>query len=319
MTPSVEKFEPRNWQELVAVASAIKLGLFEALAERPESAGELADRLGFDRRATEMLLLALAEMGHLQREDDRFRVSDKIAEIVVNRQSPSYAPNAILHQRNLMERWLTIPDVVRTGRQVPRPYTPERRKTFIRSMHDVSRSAAAKIVELCLKRKPDALNILDIGGGPGTYARLFADRGIEVTILDNPEVIELVKPELAAWPAIKMVSGDFNEALPPGPYDIAFMGNIFHIYSPEENRRLLSRVREILNPGGVAAIVDLVRGRSSRAPVFALTMLVNTDGGGTWTEDQYRSWLEEAGFGDIEFFDIVERDAQLILADAPGH
>lgn len=311
-----KRFEPGNWQELLAVAAAIELGLFVSLAAQPAGAAELAERLGYDRRATETLLLALVEWGHLTEMDGVLRPSDEIAAATVDKENPAYAPNAILHSRNLMERWLTIPQVIRSGRQVPRPYTRERREVFIRSMDDVSRGAAETIVDLCLERRPGVRRVLDIGGGPGTYARLFAGRGIEVTILDRPEVIEIVRDELAAWPLIRMEQGDFQEVLPAGPFDLAFMGNILHIYGPKENQGLLSRVREALNPKGVAAIVDLVRGRSSRAPLFALTMLVNTDSGGTWTEGQYRAWLEETGFSGVEFFDIEERDAQLILADA---
>lgn len=278
---------------------------------------ELAHRLGYDQRATEILLLALSSLGHLRQKAGSFLVSPEIAPIVADKSSPFHAPDAIVHQRNLMERWITIPEVVRTGRQSLRPYTKERRRVFIHSMDDNSRTSAAEIVDLCLKRKPDIKSVLDIGGGPGTYARLFAEHGIEVTILDRPQVIEIVEPELAAWPKIKLIPGDFNQALTPGGpggYDLAFMGNILHIYSPQENQELLRRAAQVLNRGGLAAIVDLVREKSARAPLFALTMLVNTDEGGTWTEDQYRQWLHAAGFRNVELFDIKERDAQLILA-----
>ncbi|MBE0429929.1 MAG: methyltransferase domain-containing protein [Thermoleophilia bacterium] len=315
---SARKFDSRGWQELMAVASAIKLRLIEALAEEPSAAADLASRLGYDKRATEMLLLALEDLGHLRLEGGRFHLSREIADLVVNRESPVYAPNSILHQWNLIERWHTIPDVVRTGRQVPRPYTPERRQVFIRTMDDLTRDTAARVVELCLLRRADIVSVLDVGGGPGTYARVFSRHGIRVTIIDRPEVVEMIQPELEPHPGITLVPGDFNEDLPPGRFDLVFMGNIFHIYSPEENRRLLARTRDALNPGGLIAIVDLVRGRSTRAPLFALTMLVNTDSGGTWTEEQYQAWLEEAGFSGIEILDIEERDAQLILADAPG-
>lgn len=317
-TEPIRKFERKAWQELLAVAAGIELGLFESLARLPAAPSELAERLDCDQRGTEMLLLALADLGHLAIDEaGRFSVVDETAGIVVNRESPGYAPNAILHSRNLMERWLTIPKVVRTGRQEPRPYTRARREVFIRSMDDSSRGAAEKIVDLCLKRSPGIRTALDIGGGPGTYAKLFAERGVEVTILDRHEVIEITEPELAAWPGITMIPGDFNQGLPDKLFDLVFMGNIFHIYGPDENRKLLRRVRGILNPGGVTAIVDLVRNRSSRAALFALTMLVNTDSGGVWTEEEYRGWLEEADLTGIEIIDIEERDAQLILASLP--
>lgn len=311
-------FEPSNWQELLLVAAAIKLDLFKALSESPATAADLADSVGYDRRALHILLEALAGLGHLLQDDGgRYRVSGKMKAIAVDPESPAYAPNAILHSWNLIERWLTIPEVVRTGTQVPRPYTDERRKVFIGSMHDHSRTTAPEIVARCLKRKPDAASVLDLGGGPGTYARLFAERGIRVTLVDVPGVVEMVRPELAPFPEIELVGADFTESFPGGAFDLVLMGNILHIYGPDENRALLKMAYGALNPQGTAAIIDIVRGRSLRAALLAVTMLVNTDSGGTWTEDEYRSWLKEAGFMNIELADVPGRDAQLLLADRP--
>lgn len=310
-------FEPTGWQELLLVAASIKLGLFEALAEKPSGVSELAAAKGYDLRATRVLVQALAELGHLREEDGRYHVSESMKAVAVDPGSPSYAPNSIMHSWNLMERWLTVPEVARTGRQVERPYTKDRRRVFIKSMHDLSRSAAPEIVGWCLKRKPDIKSVLDLGGGPGTYARLFADRGIPVTLVDVPPVVEMMAPELAPWPEIKLVGADFNASLPESSFDLVFMGNILHIYGPDENRDLLKRAWGALEPGGLLAIVDIIRGRSLRAALFAVTMLVNTDSGGTWTEEEYRSWLEETGFADIAVTDLTDRDSQLILADRP--
>ena len=75
-------------------------------------------------------------------------------------------------------------------------------------------------------------------------------------------------------------------------FDIVFMGNITHIYSEDVNRSLLMRVSRLLNKGGMVAIEDFVRARSPYADMFAVNMLANTQGGGTWTEKQYRKWLK---------------------------
>ncbi|MFA6001442.1 MAG: methyltransferase [Thermoleophilia bacterium] len=308
-------FIPNNWQDLLIVATAIRLGLFEALDQKPGSAADLALRMGYDQRATGMLLSALAEMKHVRQAGDIFHLAPGMRAVAIDKSSPAYSPYAILHSWNLMERWLTIPDVVKTGRPVKRSYTRERREVFIRSMDDNSRSDAPRIVKKCLEQKPALRSVIDIGGGPGTYARLFAEHGIKVTILDRPEVIEMIRDELSDIAEISLVSGDFTHWLPPERFDLAILGNIMHIYGPEENQELLLKVRNVLNPGGVAAIVDIVRGRSSRAALFAMTMLVNTETGGTWTEDQYISWLREAGFGNVKISDLEKRDSQLILAD----
>lgn len=311
------KNEPAEWRELLIAAAAIELGLLKALLADAADAGTLAESLGLDRRGISTLLDVLAELGYLERDGaGRYQLTPQALPLA-DEQDPEFCGNAILHSRNMMERWLALPEVVRSGQQRPRKQTPQRRHVFIHSMDDLSRAAAPEIVARCRKRLPAGGRILDLGGGPGTYARLFAAEGYEVTILDQEDVVEMVAPELAGYPGINMVAGDFNQSLPAGPFDLVLMGNVTHIYGPEENRQLLERVTGVLEPGGAIAIIDMLRGRSRRATLFAVNMLISTPTGGTWTEEQYRQWLKAAGFGEIEVADVPGRDAQLILA-SPG-
>jgi len=83
----------------------------------------------------------------------------------------------------------------------------------------------------------------------------------------------------------------------------------------EDNAKLLRSVHGVMQPGGVVAIGDFVRGRSGRADEFALVMLLRTDRGDTYTEVEYRAWLADAGFEDVQI-DDVDPDRQLITARA---
>jgi hypothetical protein len=58
---------------------------------------------------------------------------------------------------------------------------------------------------------------------------------------------------------ISAVGGDFNEGLPEGPFDAAYLGSVSHIYGPKENLTLIKRVAESLYPNGLIAIRDFVR------------------------------------------------------------
>jgi hypothetical protein len=62
------------------------------------------------------------------------------------------------------------------------------------------------------------------------------------------------------------------------------------------------------------AIEDFVRGRSPMAEMFAVNMLANTEGGKTYTEAQYKDWLTDAGFCNIEVIDLAQKRSQLITA-----
>ena len=45
-----------------------------------------------------------------------------------------------------------------------------------------------------------------------------------------------------------------------------------------------------------------------------LIMLLRTNGGNTYTEADFRSWLAEAGLGDVQIDDVVNQERQLLTA-----
>jgi SAM-dependent methyltransferase len=174
-------------------------------------------------------------------------------------------------------------------------------------------------VNHCLKRKSDAKKVLDLGGGPGKYARAFVNKGMDVVLYDMPDAIDYVGTHfgLKDITALRLKKGDFTregfvKELNGESFDIVFMGNICHIYPEDENKKLVRRARELLNNKGMIAIEDFVRGRSPIAEMFAVNMLANTESGNTYTETQYREWLEVAGFGSIEVKDLDGNENQLI-------
>ena len=117
---------------------------------------------------------------------------------------------------------------------------------------------------------------------------------------------------------ISAVGGDFNEGLPEGPFDAAYLGGVSRIYGPGENVALIKRVAGSLSPGGLIAIRDFVRGLSKGAALFAVNMLVNMESGSTYTEEEYRAWLGVAGFREGEVLSIPDKDTRFILARRLG-
>jgi len=175
-----------------------------------------------------------------------------------------------------------------------------------------ARQSAQAIAEFLVQKIGREIKVLDIGGGPLNYARPFAALGARVTVLDLPEVVNQMAPSLNKTENIQMVPGDFNEGLPPGPFDLAFLGNICHIFGEPENRELFKKVAGVLSPGGSIAVVDFIRGTGPMAAVFGVNMLVNTKNGGTWTLEQYTTWLGDAGLSEVTFHPVAGR--QILLA-----
>lgn len=307
-------YTPGGWQELFLVGAAYRLGIFKALADTPLEAGKLAKEIKTNKRATTLLLEALEAAGYLGKKGVRYSPTKKAVQMLVDERHPDFIGYAVSHSMRLAERWLTLPQILVSGKPIAGDRFSETIKGFVKAMDVYARATAVEAVKLCLERLPGARSVLDIGGATGTVSRLFAKRGLDVTLLDLPEVVELARKELSTLPNLLFVGGDFNESTPQGPFDIIFMGNITHIYGPNKNLSLFKRAADALVSGGLLAILDYVRGMSPSAPFFGINMLVNTEEGGTWTVEEYTDWLNAAGFGAIEFIDMEKRDQQLMVA-----
>src|SRR3712207_9275977 len=93
-----------------------------------------------------------------------------------------------------------MPEILKSGS--PAEEDPEQgsegMETFIYSMRRLARPGARAVAALLLSRLPKNAHILDVGGGPGTYAEAFVEGGARVTVFDLPEVVELMKERLDA-------------------------------------------------------------------------------------------------------------------------
>lgn len=298
--------------ELLLVGGAVESDLFDALYHQPKNVEELAEKLNANRRAIWTVAEALVSLGYLKQQEGKYTLSPEALEIFYNTESINYEGFAFMHSYELIKNWIKLPEVIKHGCISRKERKPNDRRYFIEAMAHHARSKALEMAEFCLAGLPKGARVLDIGGGPLTYARAFASLEAEVTVLDMPEMVEMMKPSLAKGETIQMVPGDFTVGLPPGPYHLAYLGNICHIYGGSENRKLFKQVVNGLFPGGRIAIVDFVRGSHPFAALFAVNMLVTTESGGTWSLQEYTEWLADAGFNSIKLQEIADR--QVITA-----
>ncbi|OAT79283.1 methyltransferase [Desulfotomaculum copahuensis] len=298
--------------ELLLAGGAVEAGIFDALHRQAMDAAELAASLQADRRAVWTVAEALVSLNYLERDGEKYRLCAAAEDTFYRPESESYEGFAFMHAYELIKSWINLPEVIKSGQPARRERGEAGRRYFIQAMARGALASAEEIARFCLSGLPAGAQVLDIGGGPLTYARAFAARGAAVTVLDLPGVVAAARDALSPGENIRLAAGDFTVALPDGPFHLAYLGSICHIYGEEENRALFRRVAAALAPGGRIAVTDLVRGRHPFAAVFAVNMLVNTQTGGTWTREEYASWLTGAGFDGVELREVAGR--QLITA-----
>jgi ubiquinone/menaquinone biosynthesis C-methylase UbiE len=226
------------------------------------------------------------------------------------------------HNRSMLKSWAQLETVLKTGQPAPREErTAEEMEDFICGMENVSRKTSREVVEKI--DLSQARKLLDLGGGPGTAALTFAQANPElhavVFDLEGPIGIAKQQIEKAGFTSqVTTQSGDFHTDELPSGFDTVYISNIIHMLSPAQNRDLLEKAARALIPGGRLLVKDFFLEDSRAAPAwtaqFSVNMLVNTEGGKSYTLAEMTQMLVEAGFGGLEAIPIA-RNSLVICAN----
>jgi predicted O-methyltransferase YrrM len=197
-------------------------------------------------------------------------------------------------------------------------------RAFIGAMNVIAKSLAQRVVTSVGADSCRAL--LDVGGAMGTYTLAFLEAvpAMKATLFDRPPVVEMARTSLGdagVLDRVTLLGGDFYRDELPGGHDLAFLSAIIHQNSLEQNTALFAKVFRALMPGGRIVIRDHIMASDRTSPkdgaIFAVNMLLATPGGGTYTYDEVRQALIQAGFTRINLIQTGERMDGLVEAFKP--
>jgi predicted O-methyltransferase YrrM len=294
----------RGFIESRIIISAAELDIFTHL-KSPKSVEELAAALSLEKRGTEILLNAVAAIGLLEKKDERYYCTPDMYRLLSS-DAPESVRLMLLHSGSMWSRWSNLSEVIRTGKQDMTPsglFENAELRAFIFAMHVAGRDLAASIAR-CAKGEASK-KLLDVGGATGSYAEAFLNEYPEMsaTIFDRAPVIAMAKERLADSPVLSRISfasGDFYCDPLPGGHDLVLLSAIIHQNSFEQNVDLFKKCYDALIPGGRILIRDHVLTPDKISPpagaLFAVNMLVSTDGGNCYTFAEIQAALEKAGF-----------------------
>jgi (2Fe-2S) ferredoxin/SAM-dependent methyltransferase len=298
----------RGYQESRILLTAVELDVFTAVADGANAA-TVAKRCRTERRATELLLNALVAIGVAQLQGETYR-NTPVAARFLAANSPDDARTALRHNLSLWTTWSSLTEAVREGHVALRAEMRERDDDwtvpFIAAMHRGAAARAPAVVAAV--GAATVKRMLDVGGGSGAYAIAFAqaNHGLTAVVLDLPTVLPITDGHIEEAGLAKRVAtraGDLRRDDFGTGFDVVFLSSICHMLGPDGNRDLLGRSARALAPGGRVVIQDFIlepdRTKPRQAVLFALNMLVGTEAGGTYTEEEYASWLKAAGLGAV--------------------
>lgn len=315
-----------NFQELMALArgfqasqmllAAMNLGVFDHL-EEPRSAVELAASIKANDRAVGIFLDGLTALGLVVKGVDYYHNSEAASRYLV-RGKEEYRGAILRHMGHTMRGWGNLEQTILVGH--PPDREPERWldaheerseqevADFIWGMHAIARDLAPQVAaQLDLS---GVRRLLDLGGGPGTYAIAFAQGWpqLTATVFDLPGPLKIARGNIARHGLsgrIDTLAGNFLQDDIGRDYDFIWISQILHSHDEEQCRLIIRKAFQALNPGGQMAIQEFFLEDNGYTPpsaaMFGVHMLAVTPRGRAYKRSEVADWMEEAGLKPPEF------------------
>jgi predicted O-methyltransferase YrrM len=260
-----------------------------------------------------MLLNALTAMQLLRKQDTVYQNTPESLRFLT-KASPSYVGHMISHHQQLMSSWSRLDEGIKTGRPIRTRASRSDdtwRENFLMGMFNMAMLLAPKIVsQLDLSGRK---HLLDLGGGPGTWSIHFCKHNpqLNATIYDLPTTRPFAEKTIEKFELtdrIEFRDVDYIKEGIEGTYDVAWLSHILHSESPDNCMRIVKKAASALTPGGLILVHDFILNNTMDGPLFptlfSLNMLLGTDGGQAYSEQQIKDMLEVAGVKNLQRIQI---------------
>jgi SAM-dependent methyltransferase len=308
------------YQKSRILLSSFELDIFTNIDESGTTSIQIANTLNLDKHACERLLNALVSLGFLTKKSNLF-FNTAESFTFLSKKSPDYL-GGLMHSNHLWNTWSNLPCFLKTGISAHPAEINDRGEewlySFINAMHDRGRKQAPQ--QLANIDLSGVKSVLDIGGGSGAYSMEFVSKkpGLEATVFDLPKVIPITKKfiEKEGFPGrINTYTGDYTTDELPKGFDLVFLSAVIHSNSLEVNQNLIKKCFKSLNNNGKIIIQDWIMNNDRTHPVsgaiFAINMLVGTEAGDTFTDQEVTGMLTSAGFKHITRIEFESGLSQL--------
>ena len=295
------------WKTAV-LHTAVKLDVFTVVGDGQLAGDEISRQLNAAQRGVQRLLDALVAMELLVKADGKY-ANTPSGQTFLSKNSPQYIGHMILHHYHLVESWSKLDQAVQTGRPVGTESAfskEEWRESFLMGMFNLAMGMAPRLVpQIDLSSRK---HLLDLGGGPGTYAIHFClnNPRLRAVVYDLPTTRPFAEKTIKQFDLsdrINFVDGNYLDDPIEGQYDVAWLSHILHGEGPEECRVIIQKAIDALEPQGTIIIHELILNNSMDGPLFpalfSLNMLLGTDSGQSYSEQQLIDMLLAAGVKNI--------------------
>jgi len=313
------------------ISAAVGNKIFDTLENGAKTAEDVAKETGASPRALKILMNALVGLDLLKKDrEGKYSLTPESAAFLVSNKLGTHAGFFATIAPQLISRWLRLTDIVREDRPAVAVNQETEGTEFFTQLVEriipMSYPAAQRLGDhLKIAKTKDDVRVLDLAAGSGIWGIALAQKSprVRASAVDWAGMIPTTKritEKFGVRDHFDFVEGDLLEVDFGSGYDVATLGHILHSEGEERSRQLLKKTFRALKSGGVIAIAEWLVNDQRTAPLpslmFAVQMLVNTQKGDTFSFNEIKGWLQEAGFKNVRKLK-APGPSPLILATKP--
>jgi ubiquinone/menaquinone biosynthesis C-methylase UbiE/predicted transcriptional regulator len=317
------------YQRTEGLKAAIELEVFTAISEGNSTAAEIAKRCNASERGTRILCDFLCIMGFLNKEANRYSLTQDSA-IFLDKRSPAYLGGIteFISTPELTDAFKNFAGIVRKGGTTisedgtVSPENPIWVK-FARAMGPMMAMPAQSLAKLIDPKADAKLKVLDIAAGHGLYGIEFARNNpqAEVVAVDWAPVLEVAKEnakQAGVADRYSTLAGSAFDVDYGTGYDVVLLTNFLHHFDIPTNEKLLRKIHASLNEGGRVATVEFVPNDDRITPpdaaAFSIMMLGSTAAGDAYTFAEFEKMFANAGFTRSEIQALPASIEQVVIS-----
>jgi hypothetical protein len=291
-----------------SIGVATKLGIADLLAEKPQTAAELAAKTGTHAPSLYRVLRALVSIGIFSETSDQKFELTQLAELL-RKDAPNSMRDVVImfDEPWLLNAWGELMYSVKTGGIAHDKIqgmssfeyfakNAEAGQVFYRSMTTMTLGMIPAVLEAY--NFSDVHKIIDIAGGHGLLLSRILKTNPEAKgiLFDLPHVVDSARELLSkegVSDRVELASGDFFQSVPAGG-DAYVLKHIIHDWDDEHSIKLLKNIRAAMNEKGKVLIIEMVVPEGNvPSPSKALDLVMLTmEGGKERTAQEYSELLE---------------------------
>ncbi len=300
-----------GYQRSKTLFALVEFNLPTLLARRSLPLAEIAHELKLHPIAADRFLNACVALGLLERVDGEYR-NTALTEQFLVREKPAYLGDQFVkYDQASYPLWRDLAAKLRDWQpgatDAETPQDEDQGRESMRAQHNLALlvgHALGESFDFSMYR-----TMLDLGGGSGAMSLgvCGVHSELRAIIFDLPGITDLAEEYVRAGKMtdrITVRAGNFKDDALPDGFDVALLANLLSVSSEETNRELLRRLYTALPDGGACILSGWILDDTRTGPLVPVLFCLEDI---NWqspdverSASTYQSWLEEAGFTEIE-------------------